>query len=122
MSAANERLRGIELYNGYGIAREARRAGLSPVYVVRSAQVNQGLYYRPAKCEVIDVRTAETNLNGVVKTFYRWDGWSDSALAWAAGYAGIPIELWVKIPGMPGCWFPKSTADLVKRLLKEAGE
>lgn len=122
MSAASDRLRDkLRIYNPYGVVEYAAKLGVGPNIWINYRSATRGRGYHSAAWQVI--RTGDkTDPNGPWynnghKTFnvyarkYRTPQ-LEAAKAWAAQQYGIAE--WATIPGLPGAWFPKTVADLVK--------
>jgi hypothetical protein len=131
MSKAEDRMREHGFYNGHTVAQEARTRGLTPVYISWQSGI-RGRMYRPPSWHVVDV-DRKTDPEG------HWSNYGNKAFdaimgrtrdqqriaacAWADRLLALRYDVaptpWVALPGLRGCLFPKPTADLIRRLLRE---
>lgn len=123
MSAASDRLRAVGIINSYDLAKKALAAGVTDPSVFVTYDPMSG--WTPARWQVIrpgfktDAKAHWQDYgNKTFSVFHRDEKASREAEALSWAETRYEVDGWAKVPGLSGDWFPKSTADYVKRLLK----
>ena len=119
-------LRAVGVFNRHDLASLARDAGIAPAVYIAYRSADTGRSYWPAAWQVVRpgfITDAGAHFrDNRCKTFTvdrvreEKEAQLAAAIAWANDRYGE--QEWVKVPGLPGCVFPRPVADYAKALIK----